>query len=490
MIKSLHHKNPGLLAQKTKAETENSANGSARQERQKLLEEVRVYTQKNWQVKDVLPKSIKLEKKHVWNWKLFFLGLVTLPFFGLGLLVWLLTLLNFLFVRQTLEIGASKRKPGSLTVKNLLDRNQKILLGVFGFLILAWLLVFMIVYLPGQFYSDLPLAEEIHTAGISLTHSSLDILKDLLPSAPLPVKAAHIEITGTPQPTDTGSESLETQTPETRPSLTSAAVWITPTLTPLMPLDPTRTATLTSTPEPTQTSIPAPNADNWKDWPVYPEISERAREIYQEGLEKGGDPNHFSIVGDCQSMPYLFLGVYDNGAYNLGEDTYLQDTIDQFSGSFTRYGMTIIDGGNAATQIATGWANRTWCDFSESPLDCELRLHKPSIIFIHVGTHWSGRNGQYLREIVEKAIDQGALPIMVTKADNLEGNYSINRDIAQISLEYDIPLFNFWATVQDLPNGGLDPYRQGGYMYLVSSALERHRSSALYMLDKVWRAVR
>ena len=151
--------------------------------------------------------------------------------------------------------------------------------------------------------------------------------------------------------------------------------------------------------------------------------------------------------------------------------------------------MTIIDGGNAATQIATGWANRNWCEFSESPLDCELRLHKPSIIFIHIGTHWSGRNDQYLRQIVEKAIDQGALPIMVTKADNLEGDYSINRDIAQVALEYELPLFNFWATVQDLPNGGLDPYRQGGYMYLVSSALERQRTSALYMLDSVWRAV-
>ena len=319
MIKSLQHNNPAL--QGHKAETNSSANGSAREQRLKLLEQVRTFTQKNWQVKDVLPKSVRLEKKHFWNWKLFWLGLVTLPFFGLGLLVWLLAILDFAFGRQTLEIGAAKRKPGSLALKSIMGKSQKILLGVFVFLILVWLLAFLIVFIPGNFYNDIPLAKDIHTLGLNLAQNSQHIFEDLLPSAPLPVKAAQAEITDTPETEISTTDNLKTETPEPGISPTSAAVWVTPTLTPLMPIDPTRTATLTSTPQPTQTPEPAPNADNWKDWPVYPEISERARQIYQEGLEKGSNPNHFSIVGDCQSMPYLFLGSYDSGNYNLGMTT-------------------------------------------------------------------------------------------------------------------------------------------------------------------------
>ncbi len=47
------------------------------------------------------------------------------------------------------------------------------------------------------------------------------------------------------------------------------------------------------------------------------------------------------------------------------------------------------------------------------------------------------------------------MPIIATKADNLEGNHAINATIAQIAYEYDIPLWNFWAALQPLPDRGL-----------------------------------
>ena len=48
------------------------------------------------------------------------------------------------------------------------------------------------------------------------------------------------------------------------------------------------------------------------------------------------------------------------------------------------------------------------------------------------------------------------MPILATKADNLEGDHSVNAAIAQLAYEYDIPLWNFWLAVQPLPYHGLN----------------------------------
>jgi hypothetical protein len=60
-----------------------------------------------------------------------------------------------------------------------------------------------------------------------------------------------------------------------------------------------------------------------------------------------------------------------------------------------------------------------------------------------------------LRIIVEILINQGVLPILSTKGDNLEGDHRINRIIGDVAIEYDIPLWNFWSSIQALPNQGL-----------------------------------
>mgnify|MGYP001167430179 CR=1 FL=1 len=60
-----------------------------------------------------------------------------------------------------------------------------------------------------------------------------------------------------------------------------------------------------------------------------------------------------------------------------------------------------------------------------------------------------------LRTIIEITLSENRLPILMTKADNVEGDFSINQDIADLAQEYDLPLWNFWAAIQDLPNHGL-----------------------------------
>lgn len=242
--------------------------------------------------------------------------------------------------------------------------------------------------------------------------------------------------------------------------------------------------------------------DYWKTLPVIPTISDTAREIYQRGLAMGNNPNTFAKVGDCQNVHSYFLGVFDNPEeYRLGETyAYLQEMIDHFAGSFSRNSEAVDNGFNVASVLSPLWASRR-CETGESPNVCENRQHNPSIVIISMETWWSGENSQiyedYLSEIVEFWIDEGVVPILATKADNLEGNHGINRAIANVAIRYDIPLWNFWLAVQDIPNGGLseDGFHLTFARNFFDDPIRLRRGwvvrnlTALQALDAVWRGV-
>ncbi len=67
-----------------------------------------------------------------------------------------------------------------------------------------------------------------------------------------------------------------------------------------------------------------------------------------------------------------------------------------------------------------------------------------------------------MREIVEFVLEQGAIPILSTKGDNVEGDHGINEGIVRVAYDYDVPLWNFWTAIQYLPDHGLDSARPGG----------------------------
>ena len=200
----------------------------------------------------------------------------------------------------------------------------------------------------------------------------------------------------------------------------------------------------------------------WMDMPVVPTgVSDRARSIYEYGLSLGNDPTRFSIIGDCQNVSSYFLSTFDKaGDYSLGADyAYLQPTIDYYQGSFSRVSLAVKGGFNAAAVISPLRADPKSCNSGESPLDCELRAWRPSIVIVSMETWWSDKPAEeydkYMRRVLDRIIETGALPIIATKADNLEGDHAINATIAQIAYEYEIPMWNFWAAVQPLPGRGL-----------------------------------
>ena len=232
------------------------------------------------------------------------------------------------------------------------------------------------------------------------------------------------------------------------------------------------TQLLVSTTFPNQTStIPvytpitlSPN--EWMSLPIIPEVSQNARMIYQRGLELGNNPHAFSKIGDCQSISTYFLSYFDRlGFYDLGDYSSLQATIDWYTGSFSRDSLAVKGGFNAAAVLSPLRADPKQCNPNENPITCEFRLHRPSLVIISLEEWWAGHPENYeayMRQIIEYSIQQGVVPIIATKADNLEGNNLINQTIANLALEYDIPVWNFWLAVQPLPNHGLIAFNSSG----------------------------
>jgi hypothetical protein len=221
-------------------------------------------------------------------------------------------------------------------------------------------------------------------------------------------------------------------------------------------------ATERTQPAATSTSRPPLEEGAWMQMPAVPTgISDSLQAVYERGRALGNDPNRFSVIGDCQNVSSYFLSAFDKpGEYSLGEEyAYLQPTIEYYEGSFSRTSLAVKGGFNVAAILSPLRADPKSCNTNESPLDCELRAWKPSVVFVSMETWWSEKPEEeydkYMRRVIERLLEKGVVPIIATKADNLEGDHGINATIAQIAYDYEIPLWNFWAAVQPLPNHGL-----------------------------------
>lgn len=280
-----------------------------------------------------------------------------------------------------------------------------------------------------------------------------------------------------------------TNAPSPSPSLTTSPGPAAPTLA----LSPGPSLTSNSKATPLPDSLGLDPAD-WHNWPVVSPVPENARQIYLRGQELGNDPHAFSIFGDCQSLPTLFMGGYESKPelYDALPAS-LQETVNWFRGSFNRASPTVKAGSTTGALLWSLWhQNKFTCTSYESPLQCELRIHKPSFVIIQVGTHYEDRNEEYMRKILDQLITAGVVPILSSKADDFEMDEHVNAQYAQLAVEYNIPFWNFWAAVGGLPDRGLytQSAEQGmGQIYLTYDGQAVHRLTALQVLDAVHRAV-
>jgi hypothetical protein len=281
-----------------------------------------------------------------------------------------------------------------------------------------------------------------------------------------------------------------------------------PTTATRIPINPSPLSIITSQPAiiETVTKIPvippAISCDNWQSWPVIPFVSNTVRELYQRGQAGGNNPRAFSKIGDGEISTEWFFMAFDlgEGYYDLGPYQNLLPAIEYFSGSFKRIGMAARRGFNTHHILDSTISDATPCEPGESPLTCEMRLHRPAFAILSLGTNQVWRPEEFekgMRQILDTLLLKNVVPILSTKGDNLEGDHRINRTIACLAQEYKVPLWNFWLAIQPLPNHGLQPdlehltYGINDFddAQAIQSAWTIRNLTALQMLDAVWKGV-
>ena len=269
--------------------------------------------------------------------------------------------------------------------------------------------------------------------------------------------------------------------------------------------------TVTPTPSPTRPATPVPtipagitvNGLPLESILVMPDdVLQNVRQIYRIGQEMGRNPQAYSKVGDSTIQNPYFLTRFDEGPYILGDYAYLQPVIDYFQGSHGREGMAVKQGMHSWTVMDPLWADKDNCQPNETPLDCEIRLHNPSIMLLRLGSNDAGVPAGFdvnVRQVVEHLIANGVIPVIGTKADRFEGPGNINNEILrQIAADFKLPLWDFDIVAGTLPGRGLDVDNVHMTLfyehdYTLPAAFQRghsvHNLTALLVLDTIWREV-
>ncbi len=245
--------------------------------------------------------------------------------------------------------------------------------------------------------------------------------------------------------------------------------------------------------------------DTWKLLPVIPtEVSEKMKAVYAAGQNGGGlNAKAFSKIGDCETSSDFFLKPFDlsESGYDLGDYSNLQGVIDHFEGSFAWKSLAAQPGFSISSVFSSLWADSDSCLANEWPIDCEIRVHRPAFALVMFGTNdvhnTRATFKKNLEALVDKLIKNDVVPILVTKADNLEGDNSINAIIAQVAYEKEVPVLNYWRAAQQLPDQGLEADK----IHLTYAAPRFNdpdtmkygwpwrNLTALQALDAVWRGV-
>lgn len=275
---------------------------------------------------------------------------------------------------------------------------------------------------------------------------------------------------------------------------------------PTIPPWPTMQNTPTISPAPLPAlEKPAHTPINGIPWEAFivlpPEVISHARQIFALGQSMGRNPAAYSKVGDSTTENPHFMARFDEGTYNLGAFAYLEPAVAQFRGSHNRDSVSVQIGLHSWSANDPMWADPALCLPNETPVQCELRIHNPSILLIRLGTNDVGVAESFegnISQIVDTALAAGVIPVIGTKGDRHEGDNTNNEILRRIAADYRIPLWDYDRIADTLPARGLDV--DGAHMmtyyahdYRDPTAFTRghamHNLTALMMLDALWREV-
>lgn len=234
----------------------------------------------------------------------------------------------------------------------------------------------------------------------------------------------------------------------------------TPTLPPTNTPIPSVAPTATETPTPSPTPLPPLNGLTIQDILIMDETTAaNVRQIYAAGQQLGRDPRAYSILGDSTVMTPHMLARFDRPDLNLDEYAYLQPTVDHFHGVWKRFGVATNYGLHAWSVFDPMWADKKWCIPNEDLLACEVRLQNPAFLLIRLGSNDAGSPTGFsynVRLVIEYAIANGIVPIIITKPDRFEGDNTNNEILRELAARYQAPIWDLDRVAETLPGKGLD----------------------------------
>ncbi len=248
-------------------------------------------------------------------------------------------------------------------------------------------------------------------------------------------------------------------------------------------------------------------------------ITETARQIFQLGQARGNRAGVFSKVGDSITVATYVLYPFGWNAYDLRQYSAYEAVIDFFSSadarggrnSFANISLAANNGWSTTSVLSPASADLSACNPGESPLYCEYRLVRPSIALIMLGTNDVGlmtpqEYAANLARIVQISRDMGVIPCLSTIPNRTGYELVVdqfNQIIRETARQFDIPLVDYYAAMQSLPNQGLSwdgvhPSWPPGDDYNMSAHFTPanlnygytiRNLTALQALDAIWRQV-
>jgi hypothetical protein len=244
-------------------------------------------------------------------------------------------------------------------------------------------------------------------------------------------------------------------------------------------------------------------------------IGPNIRQTFLRGQALGNRPNVFSKVGDSITESPAFLVSLGEGLYNLDQYANLRAAIDYFSQAEARAGNSFVNPSLAAKTGWTSWsvinprmADAAYCKEGEMPLVCEYRWTRPAFSIIMLGTNDLVQTplAAYelqMRQVIEISLNMGVVPIVSTIPPmHWQGNEvpveAFNQVIDRLAREYELPLCDYWAALQGLPNegiasDGIHPSESGGAQTIFTAhnlqyGMTMRNLVTLQAIDAVWRA--
>jgi SH3-like domain-containing protein len=242
-----------------------------------------------------------------------------------------------------------------------------------------------------------------------------------------------------------------------------------------------------------------------------------ARQIFVNGQSGGTQRNVFSKVGDSLSDTPYFLRAF-GGSYNLRGYGSLLPVVQFFSGGNALGGNPFVSGSISAhaswgqvSALDPGSADPSRCNPGETPVACEMRVVKPAVALIMIGTNDAGGSisadvfAARMREIVETCIQANVVPVLSTLPPRRELNdyvIAYNDVIRSMASSYGVPLTDLYSALWSLPNHGYGDdgihlsVPPGGPSATVDFTPENlqygttmRNLTALQILDSVWKNV-